>query len=371
MSEILPAGANRPVPGTRIELRTEHADPAPRLGVAVLPLGQADAVWLPLDQPQPGFVPQMSGPSAYTLELAGLNPATERVLLALYTDGSASTLRDAGPIRAHLAGITILLEGEALLVGAVVFAELYRRDGAWKIRAKSEGVFEGVFELGRRLGLSMPAARPTQHLPAGPAGQASGRWGGTAFQIGPAHLITNAHVVDEAKQIEITGFTGRHTAHPMLVNRSCDLALLRLENPLGGTHLSFRLGSGPILGETVVVVGYPLAGLLGSGPQITQGMISNLLGPSDDLRMIQLTAPVQPGSSGGPILDSSGLVIGIFTGVLTNTQNVNFGVRGLLGAAMLEAAGLDVPGETARPAADPARIARDCRAVVWRVECRG
>ena len=88
----------------------------------------------------------------------------------------------------------------------------------------------------------------------------------------------------------------------------------------------------------MVVVGFPLMGLLASGANITTGVVSAMAGLGDDSRMLQITAPVQPGNSGGPLLDQTGNVVGVVVAKLNALivarrtgdipQNVNFAIKG-------------------------------------------
>jgi S1-C subfamily serine protease len=99
----------------------------------------------------------------------------------------------------------------------------------------------------------------------------------------------------------------------------------------------FRSGASPKKGEEVTAFGYPLHGLLSSGGNVSTGVVSATTGLGDDIRYIQITVPVQPGNSGGPLLDSSGHVIGVVvakldalkTAKLTGDipQNVNFAIH--------------------------------------------
>ena len=100
--------------------------------------------------------------------------------------------------------------------------------------------------------------------------------------------------------------------------------------------LCLRGGRGPRAGEPVVAIGFPLKGLLGSDPIVTSGTISALAGLGNDRRTIQITAPVQPGNSGGPLLGENGSVVGVVVAKLDAIevakaigdipQNVNFAV---------------------------------------------
>ena len=90
-------------------------------------------------------------------------------------------------------------------------------------------------------------------------------------------------------------------------------------------------------GDDAVAFGFPLSGMLSSAGNVTTGGISALAGLKDDARYYQITVPVQPGNSGGPLLDSSGNVIGVITAKLDALQiarftgdipqNVNFAIK--------------------------------------------
>jgi S1-C subfamily serine protease len=103
---------------------------------------------------------------------------------------------------------------------------------------------------------------------------------------------------------------------------------------------------------------------------VTDGRVSGLLGPEEDTRIIQVTTPVQGGSSGGPLFDAKGRVIGVVTAMLMGAQSVNFAVRGTLAQAIVEAAGKSVELGADGPDLDIAAVARATRESVWRLEAR-
>jgi hypothetical protein len=102
----------------------------------------------------------------------------------------------------------------------------------------------------------------------------------------------------------------------------------------------------------VVVFGYPLQGLLAYGANVTTGIVSGLAGPQNDNRIVQHTAPVQPGNSGAPLLDRSGAVIGVVISKINALkvakiigdipQNINFAVRGDPTRRFLRSHGINV-----------------------------
>lgn len=155
--------------------------------------------------------------------------------------------------------------------------------------------------------------------------------GGTGFFIGPSLVATNQHVVDGALRVRAT-FSNGHSVEARgvaAVDEKNDLAILLLPDTLEAKILS--LGVGPVEpGDRIVVVGNPL-GLAGT---ISEGIVAAVrldgLGPqSSDFGnrpLIQITAPISPGSSGSPVVNDSGDVIGVAVGYYAGGQNVNFAI---------------------------------------------
>jgi hypothetical protein len=157
---------------------------------------------------------------------------------------------------------------------------------------------------------------------------------GTGFYVTAAgHLVTNAHVVEGCARVTLADGSRLSVLD---VDEGADLALLRNLAASATTPLMLRQGRGVRLAESIIVAGYPLAGLLSSGLNVTTGSVSALAGLGDDRRQLQITAPVQPGNSGGPVLDQSGNIVGVVVSKLDALavasvigdipQNVNFAV---------------------------------------------
>jgi S1-C subfamily serine protease len=133
------------------------------------------------------------------------------------------------------------------------------------------------------------------------------------------------------------------------------------------------------VGQFVMVAGYPLRGLLSSGINATTGNVSALAGPGDDTRLLQITAPVQPGNSGGPVLDQSGNVIGVVVSQLDSLeiaratggipQNVNFAIKGTVVRTFLEAKGVEFTTSPSTTRLDPAAVAERAAKSTILVEC--
>lgn len=137
-------------------------------------------------------------------------------------------------------------------------------------------------------------------------------------------LLTNGHVVAGCGSVEVGGVA----AVSVLFDSAADLALVHVPQPGGNVRLTLRR-NGAELAEPVALVGYPLPSVLSSGVKVTLGAVNALAGPEDDTRYVQMSAPAQPGNSGGPVMDENGLVVGVFAATLSDTafdraQSVNF-----------------------------------------------
>ena len=208
-----------------------------------------------------------------------------------------------------------------------------------------------------------------------PAGRGGVSTGSGFFVSSEGHVLTNAHVVRDCAAVHAPpGVAVRVVAR----DDASDLALL--DGPPSAAVAPFRAGRGIRPGDEVVVVGYPLRGMLASEANVTRGNVSALAGPGDDRRLFQMTAPVQPGSSGGPVLDLAGRVVGVTvarldaltaaraTGAIP--QNVNFAVGAGTARAFLDAEG--VPYETAPSDSSIGAdlVAAAARRFTVSVECR-
>ncbi|NKE44674.1 trypsin-like peptidase domain-containing protein [Roseomonas frigidaquae] len=168
---------------------------------------------------------------------------------------------------------------------------------------------------------------------------------GTGFVVAPDRVLTNQHVVDGCDRILARTPDGRWLAAvpPAQVDRALDLSILHIPgNP--GPALSFRAGPAVRRGEGVVAYGFPLSGLLSADPKLTRGEINALGGLRNDQNTYQISAEVQPGNSGGPLLDMQGHVVGVVVAKLDsrrvqNVDNVNFAVKGEAAQAFLRRAG--------------------------------
>lgn len=202
---------------------------------------------------------------------------------------------------------------------------------------------------------------------------------GTAFAVAPELLITNQHVVDQCSSVDILGADGRRRATVRNASAEADLALIHVSG-LKGAVARLRVAPQVKLGEPVMVFGFPLAGSLSSGGNFTAGLVSALRGLRDAAGELQITAPVQPGNSGGPLLDASGAVIGVVQAKLDALraavstgdipQNVNFAVSMEVLADYLSRNRVPIVYAKGLAVLPTERVASIAQGFTYRVECQ-
>jgi S1-C subfamily serine protease len=164
---------------------------------------------------------------------------------------------------------------------------------------------------------------------------------GTGFYVdAKGHLLTNAHVVEDCRAVGVLGESGAVApTRPLRVDPDLDLAVLEAE-AVGKPFAAFR-STGAEIGEPAYAIGFPLLGMLTS-INMTNGIVSSLTGPGGDESLVQTTAPVQPGNSGGPLVDEAGNVIGVVVAMadLSIAQNIGWAIRGDVALRFLNATGI-------------------------------
>lgn len=137
---------------------------------------------------------------------------------------------------------------------------------------------------------------------------------GTCFAAtASGRLLTAHHVVAGATQIRIRlSDGGWYPATVVSSSQANDVAVLSIESKTYG-FLPLALPRSSRVGQRVFTMGYPAVSILGMEPKFSEGVVSALSGPGGEQGFIQVTVPVQPGNSGGPLVDESGRVVGIMT----------------------------------------------------------
>src|SRR6266700_8296535 len=147
---------------------------------------------------------------------------------------------------------------------------------------------------------------------------------GSGFFIEVDRVVTNRHVIEGAYRAEVHSSTGN--VYPvkgvLAVDAEGDVALLRIEAPPNLVRPLSLERTSPQEGESIVVIGNPF-GLEGS---VTNGIVSAVRDIPTFGRIIQITAPISPGSSGSPVVNMRGQVIGVATLQITGGQSINFAI---------------------------------------------
>lgn len=165
---------------------------------------------------------------------------------------------------------------------------------------------------------------------------------GSGFLISSeGYVVTNYHVVEGAKTIFISGVNGdyetKHEAEIVSKDVNNDLALLILKDK------SFVFAPPPYplrfqtanTGEDIFILGYPLITTLGNEVKLTTGVISAKSGYGGNASSYQISAPAQPGNSGGPLFDKEGNLIGIVNAKVSNTENITYAIKAVYLQALL------------------------------------
>jgi S1-C subfamily serine protease len=223
------------------------------------------------------------------------------------------------------------------------------------------------------------AAAASAQAPAGGSGAVTRRTGtGSGFVVdGNGHVVTNHHVVRGCTEVRMPAYA--ETARIIATDERNDLALLGT-GVVAGRLPAIRIDESARLGESVVVAGFPLGQVLAGELNVTTGSVSALAGPGNNAAMLQLTAPIQSGNSGGPVLDQQGQVIGVVVGKLNALriaavtgdvpQNVNFAIKGAVLRSFLEASGVQVETHAAPTVAQATTaIAEQAKQYTVLLEC--
>lgn len=180
---------------------------------------------------------------------------------------------------------------------------------------------------------------------------------GTGFFVTTdGYLITNNHVIADANRIDVHASNGNiYRARVISKDPSNDVALLKVEaqtKPLR-VHSAGKLEKG----AEVFTLGYPMPDLEGNAVKATFGRVNALSGINDDIRYVQIDVPIQPGNSGGPLINDDGEVVGMTSasvnqGLVVNhtgtmAQNVNYAVKADYFLTLLKYAGVHLPKDKA------------------------
>jgi len=230
------------------------------------------------------------------------------------------------------------------------------------------------YEAGSSAEVAATTNAPPQPVAAAPTERFSAT--GSGFYVNAdATIMTNAHVIENCDTPTVEGEALRVIA----ASEPFDLALLAPVAPRQAAHFLSFAAKPARLNSDITVAGFPLQGIL-SGLNITRGSISSMEGLEDATQM-QISAPVQPGNSGGPIVDRFGRVVGIvvsrldydYTKRLTGAepQSINFGIRGAIGAMFAGLNDVEVEKTDTAEQIAPEDLADQLREATVLINCEG
>ncbi len=198
---------------------------------------------------------------------------------------------------------------------------------------------------------------------------------GTGFFVdATGTILTNAHVVEKCRALTVGDGL---PAELLALDGNADLALLRV--PKSPANAVARFAAGPArLNADVTVIGFPLHGLLG-GLNVTRGSVSSTSGVGGDDDYFQMTAAIQPGNSGGPVVNEFGAVVGVVQSKLDALkvaavigdipQNINFAIRAELAKQFLTKHSVDFQITTNQVRVEPSALADDAKGFTVLVSC--
>lgn len=397
----LTAGQRVPITGSQIEINVSGAG-FDRFGrhlgavlIAFDPDKRVPASFKPMDSAAREMRPGASfvEGGALRIDLAQLPGDVDRLMLVLHIlggIGAGVTLRDLQSITTTVGDWRFPLDTTNRGEASVILLEIYRRNGEWRLFANGQGFVGGIGAVASSFNIDIPVTYPPDMPPppggdygdrpgGGGDGGRGGNFSGSGFAIDPRHVLTNAHVVEGARSVSIASDKLTASAEIVFVDPHNDIALLRVDRDLPAAA-RFRFALDLHLGEDIVVVGFPLQGLLGSGPQATGGNVSSLCGIGNDSSVLQFTAPIASGNSGGPILDMAGLVVGQVHSSLnkemvrqggSNAENVNFGAKAPILRTFLATSDIACTVSDDSAQRSRADIVREARSYIYLVKCEG
>ena len=215
-------------------------------------------------------------------------------------------------------------------------AEMYLLRGKVKLQLGDPSCIED-FEFGGAEGKAI-ASELRGHIGSAVAAPNNGtqcRSTGSGFVITRSGVIaTNYHVVEGAKRIEVLvsngGVVSSYNAEVIISDKTNDLSLIQIKDsrfsqfPPIPYSVNTRVAD---VGTSVFALGYPMSDILGEEIKLTDGLISSKTGYQGDITTYQISAPIQPGNSGGPLFNKRGELVGITNAGVPDAQNVGYAIK--------------------------------------------
>jgi len=198
-------------------------------------------------------------------------------------------------------------------------------------------------------------------------GESRGGSSGSGFFIGQGLIATNQHVVDTTPQVFVEFDGRRETGKVLVTDPANDLALIQLNGSDAAriVHTCFDLSTPnqAAVGDRIYAMGFPLVGDLTKELRITEGIVNALSGLNNARHVFQMSAQIQPGNSGGPVVDALGRLVGVSVSSAddvhflrkdgTVPQNINFAIKNSYLLALMQEQKATACAQPIRPAGQP------------------
>lgn len=211
---------------------------------------------------------------------------------------------------------------------------IYKADWYMGMKDKRDDIIVTFDGSGMNVSIDDEITNYLKMFPTAGTSNETNSWTGTGFALKDKYVVTNYHVIEKAKNIKLYGIQGdfrkSYNAEIVATDKFYDLAILKI------IDYDFK-GFGIIpytvkttltdVGEDVFVLGYPLTNTMGDEIKLTTGVVSSKTGFQGDVSQYQISAPIQPGNSGGPLFDSKGNIIGIVSAKHKEAENAGYAVK--------------------------------------------
>ena len=201
---------------------------------------------------------------------------------------------------------------------------------------------------------------------------------GSGFFVTPNHIVTNNHVTEDCDELEVKNKGYKATVELLDTDSTTDLSILVTGKP-NNSFLYLRNRKPVVTGEQSIALGYPFSSTLGSELKVTSGNIAALTGFNNNIAEFQLTSPVQPGNSGGPLLDDNGNVIGVIVSRLETSaeitgsrpaQNVNFAIKSNMAKIFMDLNMVDYQVRKSNGTKEISQIVTEAKEATVQVICK-
>ena len=158
------------------------------------------------------------------------------------------------------------------------------------------------------------------------SGGAIAKGGGTGFALKGGYFVTNYHVVENMDWVDVYLGDVKKSGEVVAVDKKNDLALVKTDHSTDDLPYVIKCEEMNI-GDSVRAFGFPLTTTMGKNIKLTEGIVNSTTGFEDDYTMYQISAEVQPGNSGGPLVNNKGQICGIVSAKHLGVENVNYAIK--------------------------------------------